>query len=93
MPPPAVPAPLDAHRGEHRWANLPDDDEQMVEINVIFGGSMSIVSKTQSKKLEREISLTQRIEPERMIRWSNVDISFGPKDHLDTELSDQNLHS
>jgi hypothetical protein len=54
---------------------------------------MSIVSKTQGKKLEREISLTQRIEPGRMIRWSNVDISFGPKDHLDTELSDQNLHS
>jgi hypothetical protein len=29
----------------------------MGEINMIFGGSMSIASKTQGKKLEREISL------------------------------------
>jgi hypothetical protein len=29
----------------------------MAEINVIFGGSMSITSKTQWKKLQREISL------------------------------------
>jgi hypothetical protein len=28
-----------------------DGDEQMAEINVIFGGSMSITSKTQRKKL------------------------------------------
>jgi hypothetical protein len=26
-----------------------------------------------------------------MMRWSNVDISFGPQDHTDTELSDRNL--
>jgi hypothetical protein len=63
----------------------------MGKINVIFGGSMSITSKTQGKKLEWEISLTQRIEPERMMRWSNIDISFGPQDHLDIELSDRNL--
>jgi hypothetical protein len=25
------------------------------------------------------------------MRWSNVDISFGPEDHPDTELSDRNL--
>jgi hypothetical protein len=50
----------------------------MEEINVIFGGSMFIVSKTQGKKLEREISLAQHIEPERRMRWSDVDISFGP---------------
>jgi hypothetical protein len=25
------------------------------------------------------------------MRWSGVDISFGPQDHPDTELSDQNL--
>jgi hypothetical protein len=25
------------------------------------------------------------------MRWSNVDISFGPEDHSDTELSDRNL--
>jgi hypothetical protein len=36
----------------------PDGDEQMTEINVIFGGSMSIASKTQGKKLQRKISLT-----------------------------------
>jgi hypothetical protein len=29
----------------------------MGEINVIFGGSMSIASKTLGKKLQREISL------------------------------------
>jgi hypothetical protein len=29
----------------------------MDEINVIFGGSLSIALKTQGKKLEREISL------------------------------------
>jgi hypothetical protein len=53
MPPPqAAPEP---HRGEHHRAN-PDNEEQIDEINVIFGGSMSIASKTQGKKLERERS-------------------------------------
>jgi hypothetical protein len=52
---------------------------------------MCIASKTQGKKIEREISLTQRIEPERMMRWSSVDILFGPQDHPGTELSDMNL--
>jgi hypothetical protein len=63
----------------------------MGEINVIFGGSMPIASKTQGKKLERKISLAQRIEPKRMMRWSDIDISFGPLDHLDIELFDRNL--
>jgi hypothetical protein len=63
----------------------------MRDINVIFGGSMSIASKTQGKKLEREISLAERIEPRRKMRWSDVDISFGPEDHLETEPSDRNL--
>jgi hypothetical protein len=63
----------------------------MGETNVIFGVSMSIASKTQGKKLEWEISMTQRIEPDRRMRWSDVYISFGPHDHLDTELSNQNL--
>jgi hypothetical protein len=71
--------------------NPPDDDQQMEEINVIFGGSISIALKTQGKKLEWEISLAQCIEPGRRMRWSGVDISFGPQDHPDTELSDQNL--
>jgi hypothetical protein len=63
----------------------------MEEINVIFGGSMSIASKTQGKKLEREIILAQGIEPRRRMRWSDIDILFGPQDHPDTELSDRNL--
>jgi hypothetical protein len=63
----------------------------MGEINVIFRGSMSIALKTQGKKLEWEISLAQRIEPERKIKWSDVDISFRPEDHLETELSERNL--
>jgi hypothetical protein len=69
----------------------PNGNEQMAEINVIFGGSMSITSKTSGKKLQREISLAQRIEPGRRMKWSDVDISFGPEDHIDTELSDKNL--
>jgi hypothetical protein len=63
----------------------------MVEINMIFRGSMSITSKTQGKKLQREISLTQQIEPGRRMRWSDDYISFGPEDHPDTELSERNL--
>jgi hypothetical protein len=91
MPPPAVSASQEAHRGEHHRVNPPDDDEQMGEINVIFVGSLFIASKTQGKKLEREISLAQCIEPGRRMRWSDIDISFGPQDHPDTELSDQNM--
>jgi hypothetical protein len=63
----------------------------MREINMIFGCSMPIASKTQGKNLEWEISLAQRIEPMRKMRWSDVDISFGPEDHPETELSDRNL--
>jgi hypothetical protein len=53
---PPAPVPQEPHRGEHRQVD-PDGDEQMEEINMIFGGSMSIALKTQGKKLEREISL------------------------------------
>jgi hypothetical protein len=63
----------------------------MGEINVIFRGSISIASKTQGKKLTQEISLAQRIEPGRKLKWSDMDISFGPEDHLETELSERNL--
>jgi hypothetical protein len=35
--------------------------------------------------------LAQRIEPGRRMRWSDVDISFGPEDHPNTELSERNL--
>jgi hypothetical protein len=91
MPPPAVSASQEAHQGEHHRVNPTDDDEQMGEINVIFVDSLFIASKTQGKKLEWEISLAQCIEPGRRMRWSDIDISFGPQDHPDTELSDQNL--
>jgi hypothetical protein len=63
----------------------------MAEISMIFGGSMSITSKTQGKKLQREINLDQRIKPGRRMRWSDVDISFGPEDHPNTELFERNL--
>jgi hypothetical protein len=63
----------------------------MGEINVIFRGSMSITSKTQGKKIKREISLVQRIESGREMKWSDMDISFGPEDHLEIELSKRNL--
>jgi hypothetical protein len=56
MPPLAASAPQDPHRGEHRW-EISNGDEHMAEINMIFGGSMSITSNTQGKKLQREISL------------------------------------
>jgi hypothetical protein len=63
----------------------------MAEINKIFGGSMSITSKTQGKKLPREINLAQQIEPERPMRWSDDCITLGPEDHPVTELSERNL--
>jgi hypothetical protein len=91
IPPSAAAVAQEPHRGEHRWANPPDDDDQMGEINVIFEGTMFIASKTQGKKLEWEISLAQRIEPKRKMKWSDIDISFGPMDYPETELSDRNL--
>jgi hypothetical protein len=63
----------------------------MGEINVIFRSNISIVSKTQGKKLEWEINLAQRIEPRRKMKWSDMDISFRPEDHPKTELSERNL--
>jgi hypothetical protein len=63
----------------------------MDEINVIFGGSLSITLKTQGKKLERETSMDECIELGRKMKWSDVDISFGQEDHPDTELSEWNL--
>jgi hypothetical protein len=90
MPSPTAPAPQNPRQSKHRRVD-PDGDEQMGEINMIFGGSMSITSKTQGKKLPREISLAQRIEPGRMMKWSDVRISFVPEDHPDTELSERNL--
>jgi hypothetical protein len=63
----------------------------MTEINMIFGGSMSITSKTQGKKLQCEISLAQHIEPGRRMKWSDDYITFGPEDHPVTELSERNL--
>jgi hypothetical protein len=90
MSPPAAPTPQDPPRGKHHRED-PDSDEHMVEINMIFRGSMYITSKTQGKKLQREISLAQRMEPKRRMRWSDVGISFRPEDHPDTKLSNRNL--
>jgi hypothetical protein len=90
MPPLAAPTPKNPRQGKHRRVD-PDGDEQMEEINMIFGGRMSITSKTQGKKLRREISLAQRIEPGRTMKCSGVRISFGREDHPDTELSERNL--
>jgi hypothetical protein len=90
MPHPAAPAPLDPRWGEHH-REVSDGDEHMAEINMIFGGSMSITSKTLGKKLQRETSLAQQIEPGRRMMWSDDYITFGPKDHPITELSERNL--
>jgi hypothetical protein len=80
------PAAQEPRRGEHHRAN-PNNEDQMDEINVIFGGSLFIASKTQGKKLEREISLAQCIELDRRMKWSETNISFGPEDHPEIELS------
>jgi hypothetical protein len=56
MSPLAATAPQDPRWGEHH-REISDGDEHMAEINVIFGGSMSITSMTQEKKLQRDISL------------------------------------
>jgi hypothetical protein len=32
-----------------------------------------------------------RIEPERRMKWFDIDISFGPEDYPEIELSNQNL--
>jgi hypothetical protein len=90
MPPPAALAPQEPRRREHR-REISNGDEHMAEINVIFGGSMSITSKTQGNKLQRKISLAQQIEPGRRMRWSDDYISFGAKDHPDTELFERIL--
>jgi hypothetical protein len=91
MPPPVAQVAQEPRWGEHRWANPPDDNELMGEINVIFSDSISITSKTQGKKLDREISLALRIEPGRIMRWSGMDISFKPNNHPEIELSNRNL--
>jgi hypothetical protein len=58
---------------------------------MIFWGSLSIALKTQGKKLEREISLAQCIEPDKRMKWFETDISFGPEDDPITKLSNRNL--
>jgi hypothetical protein len=63
----------------------------MTEINMIFGGSMSITSKMQGKKFQREISLAQHIEPGRRMKWSDDYITFRSEDHPVTELLERNL--
>jgi hypothetical protein len=45
MPPPSVPASQEPRQVDQHWVDS-DEDEQMGEINVIFGGNMSIASNT-----------------------------------------------
>jgi hypothetical protein len=90
MSPPATPTPQDLRRGEHP-REISDGDEHMAEIKTIFGGSMSITSKTQGKKLQREISLAQQIESGKRMRWFDDYITFRPEDHPIMELSERNL--
>jgi hypothetical protein len=52
------PAVQELCRGDHRGVD-PDNDEQFDDINVIFGASLSITSKTEGNKLEQGISLAQ----------------------------------
>jgi hypothetical protein len=49
-------AAQEPRRVEHHQVDT-DNEDQICEINMIFGGSLSIASKTQGKKLKREISL------------------------------------
>jgi hypothetical protein len=83
-------AAQEPRRGEHCRTNSNNED-QMNKINVIFRGNLSITSKTQGKKVKREISLAQRIEPERRIKLSRTDIMFGSVDHPEIEPSNRNL--
>jgi hypothetical protein len=74
---PAPQATQEPHHGEHCRTDL-DNEDQMGRINVIFGGSLSISSKTQGKKLEREINLTQCIKLDRRMNLSfMVKLSIG----------------
>jgi hypothetical protein len=68
--------------------SLPKDRDSIL---TILHYSMSITSNTQGKKIQREITLAQQIDPGRRMKSSDVDISFRPKDHPDTEMSDRNL--
>jgi hypothetical protein len=90
MPPPTASVAQEPRRGEHHRAD-PNNEDQMGKINVIFRGSMSIVSKMQGKKLKQKISLAQRIEPGRKMKWSGMDISFMLEYHPETELYERNL--
>jgi hypothetical protein len=64
MPQPAAPVAQEPHRGKHHRANPLDDDEQIGEINVIFGDNMSIASKTQGKKFIGRSAWLSALSPE-----------------------------
>jgi hypothetical protein len=53
MTPPAALVPQDPRRGEHR-RETSDEDEHMAEINVIFGGSMSITLRHKEEASARD---------------------------------------
>jgi hypothetical protein len=48
---PPAPTAQETRRGELH-CGYPKNEDHMDEINVIFGGSLSIASKTHGKKLE-----------------------------------------
>jgi hypothetical protein len=88
MPPVAASVPQEPWQDRRRVDS--NGDEQMGEINVLFRGNMSIASMTQGRNIQHEINFAQRIEPGRMMKWSDVSISFRPEDHPNIELSKRN---
>jgi hypothetical protein len=66
------PAAQEPRRGEHRWAD-PDNDDQLDEINVIFGCSMSIVSK-KNEVVDTDISFV--LEDHLETELSNRNLPF-----------------
>jgi hypothetical protein len=58
---------------------------------MIFDGSLAIASKSQGKKLEHGVTLSQHLNPRRRMKWSEMDIMFSPSDNPKIEMFDRNL--
>ena len=65
------------------------DARRFPEVNIVFGGSEARPSKIVYMKLEREV-LTTALTTRRLEWWQQA-ITFGPKDHPNTELSYKNV--
>jgi hypothetical protein len=87
---PAKNAQVEQCRGEHRHAQ-DDDEEWFGDINMILSGSLVIASKAHGKKLKCKINLAQQLDPGRRLKWSEMEITFGPDNHLKIELTNRNL--